>query len=56
MTLTAPGCGMGDWLKQDVRNKLLAIPGIKECQVDVVFDPPWNQSMMNKALRREMGM
>ena len=55
MTLTAPGCGMGEWLKQDVRNKILAIGGVKEAQVDVVFEPPWDRSKMHPALRREFG-
>ena len=53
MTLTAPGCGMGDWLRQDVRNKILTIPEVKECFVEVVFDPPWDRSKMHPALRRE---
>ena len=56
MTLTAPGCGMGDWIRQDVRNKLLNIPTIKVANVDVVFDPPWNPSKMNPALRRALNM
>lgn len=53
MTLTAPGCGMGDWLREDVRHKLLGIPGVKDCEVQVVFDPPWDRSRMSPALRRE---
>ena len=56
MTLTAPGCGMGDVLKQGVRNKVLMVPDIKEANVEVVFDPPWNQTMMNKALRRALNI
>lgn len=56
MTLTAPGCGMGDVLRQDVRNKILTVPGIKEANVEVVFDPPWNQGMMSKALRLDLNM
>ena len=55
MTLTAAGCGMGEWLKQDVKNKVLSISQIKECNVDVVFDPPWDRSKMHPALRRELG-
>lgn len=55
MTLTAPGCGMGEWLRQDVKNKVSTVPGIKECNVDVVFDPPWDRSKMHPALRREFG-
>ena len=53
MTLTAPGCGMGEWLKQDAQNKVMSIPGVKECTVAIVFDPPWDRSKMHPALRRE---
>jgi probable FeS assembly SUF system protein SufT len=55
-TLTAPGCGMGDFLRQDVRQKLLAIPGVKEADVQVVLDPPWDQSMMSDAARLQLGL
>jgi probable FeS assembly SUF system protein SufT len=55
-TLTAPGCGMGEYLKMDVQQKLLAVPGIKEANVEVVLDPPWNQSMMSEAARLQLGM
>lgn len=53
MTLTAPGCGMGEWLKQDARSKVLQVPGVKSCEIDIVFDPPWDRSKMHPALRRE---
>ena len=56
MTLTAPGCGMGDILVQDVRDKLEMIPTVSEADVELVFDPPWNQSMMSEAARLETGM
>lgn len=56
MTLTAPGCGMGDILVQDVRDKLERIPTVAEADVELVFDPPWNQSMMSDAARLETGM
>lgn len=56
MSLTAPGCGMGDWLRQDIRSKVLTIPHVKEVEVEVTFDPPWNPSMMSPALRRAMNM
>jgi probable FeS assembly SUF system protein SufT len=56
MTLTAPGCGMGDILVDDVRTKLEMIPTIAEADVDLVFDPPWTQSMMSEAARLETGM
>jgi probable FeS assembly SUF system protein SufT len=55
-TLTAPGCGMGDFLRQDVQQKLLAIPGVKEADVQVVLDPPWDQSMMSDAARLQLGL
>ena len=55
-TLTAPGCGMGDYLKQDVRQKLLTVPGIKEADVDVVLEPAWNQTMMSEAARLQLGL
>jgi probable FeS assembly SUF system protein SufT len=55
-TLTAPGCGMGDFLRQDVVQKLLSVPGIRDVDAQVVFDPQWNQSMMSDAARLQLGM
>jgi probable FeS assembly SUF system protein SufT len=56
MSMTAPGCGMGDILKGDVHNKLARLPGVKEVQVDIVFDPPWNPTMMSEAARLKLGL
>ena len=56
MTLTAPGCGMGEILVEDVRTKVERVPTIAEADVELVFDPPWNQSMMSEAARLETGM
>lgn len=56
MTLTAPGCGMGDILVDDVRNKLEMIPTVAEADVELVFDPPWTRAMMSEAARLETGM
>jgi probable FeS assembly SUF system protein SufT len=56
MTLTAPGCGMGEILVQDVKEKIELIPTVKEALVELVFDPPWNQSMMSDAARLQTGM
>jgi probable FeS assembly SUF system protein SufT len=56
MTLTAPGCGMGDVLVQDVRDKVEIIPTVTRADVELVFDPPWNQSMMSEAARLQTGM
>ena len=55
-TLTAPGCGMGDYLREDVRAKLLQIPGVTDVDAQVVFDPPWNQAMMSDAARLQLGL
>jgi probable FeS assembly SUF system protein SufT len=56
MTLTAPGCGMGDILVDDVRSKLQLVPTISQVDVELTFDPPWNQSMMSEVARLETGM
>ncbi|MFZ2507279.1 MAG: putative Fe-S cluster assembly protein SufT [Steroidobacteraceae bacterium] len=56
MTLTAPGCGMGEVLVADVRDKLMIIPTMRKASVDLVFDPPWNQSMMSEAARLQTGL
>jgi probable FeS assembly SUF system protein SufT len=56
MTLTAPGCGMGEVLVRDVREKLEMIPTVSGAAVQLVFDPPWNQSMMSEAARLQTGM
>ena len=56
MTLTAPGCGMGEVLVQDVKDKVELVPTIKLADVELVFDPPWNQSMMSEAARLQTGM
>lgn len=56
MTLTAPGCGMGPFLVDDVRGKLLKVPNVHEVDVDLVFEPPWNPEMMSEAARLETGM
>lgn len=55
-TLTAPGCGMGDVLREDIKGKLLSVPDIKEADVQVMFDPPWNMSMMSDAAKLQLGM
>ena len=56
ITLTAPGCGMGDILVDDVKDKLMHIPTVREARVSLTFDPPWNQSMMSEAARLQTGM
>lgn len=56
MTLTAPGCGMGDILTADVKEKIEIIPTVTRAEVELVFDPPWNQSMMSEAAQLEAGL
>jgi probable FeS assembly SUF system protein SufT len=56
MTLTAPGCGMGDVLVQDVRDKLELIPTVNRATVELVFDPPWRREMMSPAAQLQTGM
>jgi len=55
MTLTAPGCGMGPVLAEDVKRRVEGLDGVAEARVDVVFDPPWNQNMMSEAARLQLG-
>jgi probable FeS assembly SUF system protein SufT len=56
MTLTAPGCGMGEVLVADVRDKVQLVPTVAQANVELVFDPPWNQSMMSDEARLQTGM
>jgi probable FeS assembly SUF system protein SufT len=56
MTLTAPGCGMGPTLAQDVQNKLLSLECIDEANVELVWEPQWNQGMMSDAARLQLGL
>jgi probable FeS assembly SUF system protein SufT len=56
MTLTAPGCGIGPVLVDDVRRSVLGVPGVKDVDVELVFDPPWDPSRMSEAARLHLGM
>lgn len=56
MTLTAPGCGMGQVLTDDVTGKLKALPGVGDVKVDLTFDPPWGPERMSEEGRLELGM
>jgi len=55
MSMTAPGCGMGNVLKADVENKLSSLPGVKEVNVEIVFDPPWGPARMSEAAKLQLG-
>jgi probable FeS assembly SUF system protein SufT len=56
MTLTAPGCGMGPVLQQDVESKILALPGVKEAAVFLVWEPQWNREMLSEAAKLQLGL
>lgn len=56
MTVTAPGCGMGEVLVEDVREKIRLVPTVQAVDVELVFDPPWSQSMMSEAARLQAGL
>ncbi len=56
MSMTAPGCGMGDVLAEDVRAQVQMVPGVTEVNVELVWDPPWDTSRMSEAARLELGM
>jgi probable FeS assembly SUF system protein SufT len=56
MTLTAPGCGMGPVLQQDVESKVSTIPGVTEAAVHLVWDPPWNREMLSETAKLELGL
>ena len=56
MTLTAPGCGMGPAIAADARQKILEIEGVDDAEVELVWDPPWNQSMISEEGRMKLGL
>ena len=55
MTLTAPGCPLADFIMEDVRQKVLAVEGVKTAQVNLVFEPEWTQDMMSDEARMDLG-
>ena len=56
MTLTAPGCGMGPFIVDDVRAKVLSVANVSDVHVELVFDPPWDRHMMSDEARLHLGM
>ena len=56
LTLTAPGCGMGPVIAEDVKGKALDLLGIDDAEVEIVWDPPWNQDMMSEEGKMELGL
>jgi len=55
MSMTAPGCGMGNVLKADVEGKISRLPDVKQVNVEVVFDPPWGPARMSEAAKLQLG-
>ena len=55
MSMTAPGCGMGNVLKADVEGKLARLPDVKEVNVEIVFEPPWGPARMSEAAKLQLG-
>lgn len=55
MTLTAPACGIGPVLVEDVRRRVLEVPGVEDVEVELVFDPPWEPSRMSEAAKLQLG-
>jgi len=55
MSMTAPGCGMGNVLKADVESKLARLPDVKEVNVEIVFEPPWTPARMSEAAKLQLG-
>ncbi len=56
MSMTAPGCGMGDVLREDAIARVQEVPGVAEVDVELVWDPPWDPSRMSDAAKLQLGM
>jgi len=55
MTLTTPGCGMSGMISQQVRNRLLKLPGVKDADVRIVWEPPWSPARMSEDAKKKLG-
>ncbi len=56
MTLTAPGCGMGDYIANNAREKILDLDGVTDAKVQIVFDPPWTPDKISAEIQEELGI
>lgn len=56
MTLTAPGCGMSGMISRSIREQLLGLPGVKDADVRIVWDPAWTPAMMSEEARKRLGI
>ena len=55
MTLTAPNCPMADMIVEEVKYKVAGVKGVKDCHLNLTFDPPWDKSMMTDEAKLELG-
>ena len=56
MTLTTQGCGMGGYISQEAEEQIRSLPGVREAKVEIVWDPPWDPSMISEAGRKVLGL
>lgn len=56
MTLTSPGCGMGPAIAEDAKTRILTVPGVDNAQVEIIWDPPWNQAMISEEGKMQLGL
>ena len=56
MTLTSPGCGMSGMISQDVRNRVLKVPGVKDADVRIVWEPAWTSARISEEAKKKLGM
>ncbi len=56
MTLTTPGCGMSGMISRAIRDAVMGIPGVKDADVRIVWDPAWNPAMMSAEAKKKLGM
>jgi metal-sulfur cluster biosynthetic enzyme len=56
MTLTTQGCGMGGYISQEAEEQIRALPGVRAANVEIVWDPPWNPSMISQEGKKTLGL
>ena len=56
MTLTSPGCGMSGMISQNVRNRVLKVPGVKDADVRIVWEPAWTPARISEEAKKKLGM
>ena len=56
MTLTAPGCGMGPMMVDEMKAKVLGVTGVRNVNIELVWEPPWTKDMISEAAQLELGM